>query len=349
MQESNTILTNNIIAVLEPLISDYSSEAIYILTDSNTKGLCLEKLYEIEPLKKSHVITIPAGDEHKNLESLKTIWEYLSENGATRKSLMINLGGGMLTDIGGFAAATFKRGIEYINVSTTLLGAVDAATGGKTGINFLGYKNEIGAFAPAKAVLIDVEFFKTLENANIRSGYAEMIKHALIYSEQDWVDTRGFDLEQIDYDRLRVLLQRNINIKEDIVEQDPKETGIRKALNFGHTIGHAIETLSYRTGKPMLHGYAIAHGMIAESYLSVMKRNFPKEKFIEIRNFIRENYGRYDCACNDYEELIQLMLHDKKNDGKGINFTLLDAVGEVAIDQIASKEEILEALDSLNF
>lgn len=349
MSESNTILTNNLLGELERVCAPYQSEAIYILVDENTKNCCLERLQKLDKLKMSHVITIPAGDEHKNLENLNKIWKYLTENGATRKSLMINLGGGMLTDIGGFAASTFKRGIKYVNISTTLLGAVDAATGGKTGINFLGFKNEIGTFAPAEAVLLDVSFFKTLDNKNIRSGYAEMVKHALIYSKEDWEITRGFDLDSLDFDELSTLLKRNVEIKEDIVEQDPKEIGIRKALNFGHTIGHAIETLSYRMGTPMLHGYAVAYGMLCEAYLSHMKRGFPKEQFLEMKNYIFENYGRFDCACDDVDELIQLMKHDKKNEGKGINFTLLDEIGVVVIDQIASEDEIREALEALHF
>ena len=348
MIHSNTILTTNIIDALENVIAAYPAEAIFLLTDTNTRERCLPLMLQSEKLKNSKTITIEAGDNNKGIASLTQIWQFLSENGATRKSLLINIGGGMITDIGGFAAATFKRGIEYINVSTTLLGAVDAATGGKTGINFLGYKNEIGAFAPAKQVLIDVNFFKTLDNKNMRSGYAEMIKHALIYTKEDWAETLKFDLEEMNFEKLRLLLQRNINIKEDIVAQDPKENGIRKALNFGHTIGHAIETLSYRVNRPLLHGYAIAYGMVAETYLSVMKLGFSKDEYLKIKYFIKENYGTYDCGCNDYEELLKLMTHDKKNDSKAINFTLLHDVGNVAINQIATNEEIIEALDALN-
>lgn len=345
-QISNTSITSNVVKDLEELLTGRDGDEIYILTDSNTKDMCLPVLLESEKIKHSRVITIPAGDDKKNIESLQQIWKYLSENGATRKSVMINVGGGMITDIGGFAAATFKRGIEYINVSTTLLGAVDAATGGKTGINFLGFKNEIGALAPAKAVLIDIGFFRTLDNNNIRSGFAEMVKHALISSKKDWNDILAFDLENINFATLKTLLARNIEIKENIVEADPKEQGIRKALNLGHTFAHAIESYSYSVKKPVLHGYAVAWGLVCELYLSRIKLNFPKDEFLKFKQFVKENYGDYDCGCNDYDELLELMKHDKKNESKAINFTLLSDVGEVKINETATTDEILECFEA---
>ncbi len=346
MTESNTIITTDISQLLEKAIEAWKSEDIYILTDKNTKEKCLP-LFASEKIKNSHQITIPAGDDKKNIETLTQIWKFLTENGATRKSLMINLGGGMVTDIGGFAAASFKRGIEYINVSTTLLGAVDAATGGKTGINFLGFKNEIGAFAPAKNVFIDIDFFRTLDDKNIRSGFAEMIKHALISTPKDWNDALQFDLENIDFDKLNTLLVRNIEIKESIVEADPKEQGIRKALNLGHTFAHAMESWSYTSGDPVLHGYAVAWGLVCELYLSHIKLGFPKEELLKLKYFVKEHYGMYDCGCSDYEMLLELMKHDKKNESKEINFTLLSDVGEVVINQTATKEEIIECFDFL--
>ncbi|MHB9056885.1 MAG: 3-dehydroquinate synthase [Paludibacteraceae bacterium] len=347
MSASNTIISTDIISQLEQATKQWTSDEIFILTDNNTQEKCLPLLFGSEKIRNSHHITIPAGDDKKNVESLQLIWKYLSENGATRKSLMINVGGGMITDIGGFAAATFKRGIEYINVSTTLLGAVDAATGGKTGINFLGFKNEIGAFAPAKKVIINVDFFRTLDDKNVRSGYAEMLKHALISSKKDWEGILRFDLENINFEALNVLLEHSIKIKEVIVAADPKEQGIRKALNLGHTFGHAIESWSYKSGDPLLHGYAVAWGMVCELYLSHMKLGFPKEKLLKFKYFVKENYGTYDCGCNDYNALLELMKHDKKNESKNINFTLLSDVGEVKINQTATKEEIVECLDFL--
>lgn len=342
-----TLISNNILPDLEEAIGSKSSEDIFILVDDHTKNYCLPRLLQSPKLKDSHVITIPSGDENKNINSASTIWEYLSENGATRKSLMINVGGGMITDIGGFTASTFKRGMEYINVSTTLLGAVDAATGGKTGINFAGLKNEVGVFAPAKVVLIDVEFFKTLDNKNIRSGYAEMVKHALIENRDSWNEILKFDLDEIDFSRLKLLLKKNIEIKERIVEQDPTEKGIRKALNLGHTFGHAFESLSYKINAPVLHGYAIIWGLLCELYLSHIKLGFPKEDILRLKYLIKEYYGFFNFSCKEYDALYELMTHDKKNESKEINFTLLSDVGEIQINQHASKEEIYECFDFL--
>ena len=349
MPAPNTIISTHIIRQLEYEICDWESDDIYILTDTNTREKCLPLLFESEKIRKGHQITVQAGDAQKNIDSLQQIWRYLTENGATRKSLMINVGGGMITDMGGFAAATFKRGIDYINVSTTLLGAVDAATGGKTGINFLGLKNEIGAFYPAKKVLINVEFFRTLDDKNLRSGYAEMIKHALISSRKDLNDVLEIDLGSIDFEKLNNLLIRNIEIKENIVAADPREQNLRKALNLGHTFAHALESLSYKTDNPVLHGYAVAWGMICELYLSHIKTGFPKDELMKMKYFIRENYGTYDCGCTDYSEILELMKHDKKNENREINFTLLAGVGEVKINQTATNEEIKESLDFLAY
>ncbi|NDV45631.1 3-dehydroquinate synthase [Paludibacter sp. 221] len=342
-----TIISNNILSDLNKLIDEKSADSIFILTDEKTKELCLPVLFESEKLRNSHVISIAAGDENKNINSALGIWEYMVNNGATRASLMINLGGGMITDIGGFTASTFKRGMDYINISTTLLGAVDAATGGKTGINFLGLKNEIGVFAPAKAVLISVDFFKTLDDKNLRSGFAEMVKHALIDSRESWNEVLAFDLNHIDFNKLKTLLKKNIDIKESIVAADPKEKGIRKALNLGHTFGHAFESLSYRTEEPVLHGYAVAWGLLCELYLSHIKLNFPKEDILRLRTLIKEYYGMFYFSCKQYDALYELMTHDKKNESKDINFTLLSDVGEIKINQTASKDEIFECFDYL--
>src|SRR5665647_3227773 len=210
MSHSITKICTDFIPELDIAIAEQPAETIFVLTDENTRELCLPTLMQSNKLQGCHVICIPSRDEHKNVESAVQIWKYLSENGATRKSLLINVGGGMITDIGGFTASTFKRGLRYINVSTTLLGAVDAATGGKTGINFLGLKNEIGVFAPAETVLIHVDFFKTLNDENLRSGYAEMVKHALIDTRDEWESVLKFDLEKFDFDKLKILLARSI-------------------------------------------------------------------------------------------------------------------------------------------
>ncbi|MFM2291691.1 MAG: hypothetical protein RIS29_1504 [Bacteroidota bacterium] len=345
MSQSITKICEDFVAELDMAIGNQSGDTIFILTDENTRQLCLPLAMQSKKLINSHLICIKAGDENKNVESAVEVWKYLSENGATRKSLMINLGGGMITDIGGFTASTFKRGMRYINVSTTLLGAVDAATGGKTGINFMGLKNEIGVFAPAETVLINTDFFKTLDDANLRSGYAEMVKHALIATREEWEAVLSYDLENLDLDVLRQLLDRSIRIKEQIVEQDPFEANIRKALNLGHTFGHAFESLSYRIGKPALHGYAVMWGLLCELYLSFMKMNFPKDELLRLKYLMKEYYGTFVFDCSDYEALFELMTHDKKNDSKEINFTLLADVGDIRINQTATKEEIFECFD----
>ena len=338
---------NQFFADLEQSIGNVKPENIFILTDSNTEKYCLPYLLRYNRLNGSKIITIPHGDENKTIESASLVWKFLSENGATRRSLMLNLGGGMITDIGGFCAATFKRGIAYINIPTTLLGAVDAATGGKTGVNFLGLKNEIGVFAPPEKTLFNVDFFKTLDKKNLLSGYAEMLKHALLSTKDLWNETLSFNPENPDFEQLNQLLIKNVAIKENIVTRDPKEHGLRKALNLGHTFGHAFESFSYRNAKPLLHGYAIMFGLICELYLSFIKLNFPKEELLKIKYLAREFYENPEFLCNNYDSLYELMTHDKKNETEEINFTLLADIGDIHINQTAAKEEIFECFDYL--
>ena len=341
------IKSNDLNKDLTDILNNISFDKLFLLTDSNTEKLCYPYIQHNERIANAGKIIIPAGDNNKNIESLSSIWQYLSQHRATRHSLLINLGGGMLTDIGGFAAATFKRGIKCINIPTTLLGAVDAAVGGKTGINFDGLKNEIGAFAPAETVLIDSVFFKSLDHANFLSGYAEMLKHGLIDSDKEWKATISFDTENIDYEKLKQLVVDSVGVKERIVEVDPFEHGIRKALNLGHTIGHAFESLSYTIGKPIQHGYAVAWGIICELYLSAKLSGFPEDKLRRTIYFIKENYAGFPFDCDHYEALYELMKHDKKNESDVINFTLLSDVGKVEINQTATKEDILESMDYL--
>ncbi len=345
MSKQKVIICKNILETLKDIVSKEDYSSIFVLTDTNTAKICLPKLSEVDFLSSAKVIEIPAGDENKNLEHLAYIWQFLSENGATRSSLMINLGGGMITDIGGFAASTFKRGIDYINIPTTLLGTIDAAVGGKTGINFCGLKNEVGVINPADYVLIDPQFFRTLDHQNFLSGYAEMLKHGLISSEEELKKVVNFDLQNIDFDKFTELLKSSIVVKEYFVEKDPKEQNIRKALNFGHTIGHAIESYSHEIGKPILHGYAVAFGMVCELYLSYVKVGFPLPLMRQINALIFENYEKFDFGCKSYDRLYELMRHDKKNISSEINFTLLAGIGNLKINQTATKEEIFEALD----
>ena len=251
----------------------------------------------------------------------------------------------MVTDLGGFAAATFKRGIDFINIPTTLLAMVDASVGGKTGVNFNGLKNEIGVFADARFVIISTLFLDTLDMPNLCSGYAEMLKHCLINDERMWAELVGFSLHNPDFAQLQRMVGESIAVKERIVQQDPHEKGLRKALNLGHTIGHAIESFAMEQGRPMLHGYAVAYGLMGELYLSVCKTAFPVYRLRQTARFIREAYGTPDITCDDYPKLLELMKHDKKNTSGTINFSLLANIGDVKLNQTASEEEIKEALD----
>lgn len=339
------IKSTNIANDLATILDKTSFDQLFILTDEHTDKQCYPLISSLPQTKEAKRVVIPASDSNKNIENLTHIWKYLSSSGATRHSLLINLGGGMITDLGGFAAATFKRGIAYINIPTTLLGAVDASVGGKTGINFEGYKNEIGAFYPALHVVISAEFFNTLTQKDIRSGYAEMIKHALLDSKSIWDKTVNFDLEAIDYTLLNDLVMESVLIKQRIVEQDPYEKNIRKALNLGHTIGHAFESFALYNEKSVPHGYAIAWGLVAELYLSHTLCNFPKETLEQVAKFIHHYYGTFAINRDNYDTLYQYMVHDKKNIGNTINFTLLAGIGDIQIDQTATKELIEEALD----
>lgn len=345
MSKLEVILCESLENSLAEAIEKCPHDRLFILTDEHTHRLCLPQLQNIPAIQDATEIIIGAEDVHKNLETLASVWQALSEQGATRHSLLINLGGGMVTDLGGFAAATFKRGIAYINIPTTLLSMVDASVGGKTGINFNGLKNEIGVFAPASSVLLETEFLRSLDAHNFFSGYAEMLKHGLISTPEHLAELLSFDTEQIDYAALKAMVGRSVQVKENIVEQDPKEHGIRKALNLGHTIGHAFESLALAENRPVLHGYAVAWGIVCELYLSHIKTGFPKEKMRQTIQFIKENYGAFAFNCKQYDRLYELMLHDKKNTAGIINFTLLKEVGDICMNQTADKETIFEVLD----
>ena len=322
-------------------------DRIFVLNDTTTVKLCWPLICDLPQFETAQLITIGDTDEHKTLESLVLVWRALQEGGASRHSLLVNVGGGMVTDLGGFAASTFKRGLAYINIPTTLLSQVDASVGGKTGINFGGLKNEIGVFNCANSVILSSEFLRSLDHKNLLSGYAEMLKHSLISDEESWKELLRFDLEDVDYNLLGTLVAKSVKVKERIVEEDPTEKGLRKALNLGHTAGHALESLALERGKPVLHGYAVAWGLICELYLSVVKCIFPKDKLRQTVQFIRANYGDFELDCKQYDRLFEFMTHDKKNEAGIINFTLLSDIGDIQINKQASKEEIFEMLDFL--
>ena len=352
MEPQKVILSENLRQSLTEAIGEVRHDRLFVLCDETTREACLPVVADFECMQGAQLITIPAGDTNKGLESVSHVWAELQRMGATRHSLMVNLGGGMVTDLGGFAASTFKRGISFINIPTTLLAMVDASVGGKTGINFGGLKNEIGVFSTAKSVILDTTFLRTMDHENICSGYAEMLKHGLISSDDGmWEELLNFDLDVIDYYQLSRMLADSVKVKERIVEEDPTERGIRKALNLGHTIGHAFESFSMRPKSPIgpispiLHGYAVAYGLICELYLSHVKTGFPVDKMRQTVSFINEYYGKMAITCDDYPTLLELMTHDKKNVAGQINFTLLGDVGDIRINQTATKEEIEEALD----
>ncbi len=334
---------------VEDAIRRCPHDRLFVLTDTTTVELCWPLVKPLSCFETAQLITIGATDENKTLESLAHVWRALQEGGASRHSLLVNVGGGMVTDLGGFAASTFKRGLAYINIPTTLLSQVDASVGGKTGINFGGLKNEIGVFNSAQTVILSTDFLRSLDMQNLLSGYAEMLKHGLISDAESFMELLRFDLESIDYNLLGTLVAKSVEVKERIVEEDPTEKGIRKALNLGHTAGHALESLALERGKPVLHGYAVAWGLICELYLSVVKCGFPKDRFRQTVQFIRSHYGNFPLDCKQYDRLFEFMKHDKKNEAGIINFTLLADIGDIRINQQASKDEIFEMLDFLSF
>ncbi len=330
---------------LNELLSDYEARQIFVLSDHNSRTHCLPLIATFSCLKEAQHINIPAGDEHKNLETLSVVWSSLSRKGGTRKSLLINLGGGMLSDLGGFAAACFKRGIDFINIPTTLLACVDAALGGKTGINFEGLKNEIGAFYPAKAVLIYPDFFRSLDRDNLYSGYAEMLKHGLLSSRAHWRQVLSFDPAGASTRESAGLILDSMKVKEKIVKEDPFEKGLRKALNLGHTVGHALESFSHRQNQALLHGHAVALGLVCELYLSHKLAGFPEKELQACVNRVKQSYSAYPLQKSDYSELIGFMQHDKKNRDRHIRFCLLKDVGQILPDATATPEQIEESLD----
>ena len=342
MEKQKIIISKDLCQSLTQAIDEVKHDLLFVLCDETTERLCLPVISDFECMRGAQLITIPATDTHKTLESLSHVWSELQRMGATRHSLMVNLGGGMVTDLGGFAASTFKRGIPYINIPTTLLSMVDASVGGKTGINFGGLKNEIGVFNNARSVILDTTFLRTMDHENICSGYAEMLKHGLINNEKMWAELITLNVEQLTLNAQ--MIADNVAVKQRIVTEDPTEQGIRKALNLGHTAGHAFESLALER-QPVLHGYAVAWGMIVELYLCCVKTNFPQDKMRQTVAFIKENYGRMAITCDDYPHLIELMHHDKKNQGNSINFTLLGGIGDIRINQTATEEEIKDALD----
>lgn len=314
---------------------------IFIIVDSLTNEFCLPKLLpNLETELTIEIIEFEPGEHNKNIETCIQIWNVLTELGGDRKSLVINLGGGVVTDLGGFVASTFKRGIDFINIPTTLLSMVDASVGGKTGVDLGNLKNQIGVINVPQMVLIDTQYLETLPQNEMRSGLAEMLKHGLIFDKTYW--EKFLVMKNLDFSDFDQLIYRSVEIKNEIVIQDPTEKHIRKALNFGHTLGHAIESyfLENQNKKTLLHGEAIAVGMILESYISLHKNLINEQEYFQIKNTLKDIYEDVIFEDKDIEPILNLLIHDKKNEFGNIQFALIDGIGEIKINQSVENELI---------
>lgn len=337
----NIIITSNIPEVLKNIIDIKNYTRYVFLVDDNTASLCLPLLLKKWPLDaKPDIIKIPAGEKHKTLARCRVIWRKLTGLRADRHTLLINLGGGVVCDMGGFCAATYKRGIAFINIPTTLLAMVDAAIGGKTGVDLGVFKNQVGLFAFPEAVLINPVFLNSLPKNELKNGYAEIIKHALIRNENLWnsLMNEGFD-------NLARLIETSVAIKLAVVESDPFEKNERKLLNFGHTVGHAVEMLSPQiAGRQLSHGEAIAEGIISESYISTKIAGLSLAEADKIKGFVRRFFPPVTFTKGNTEAVYELMLHDKKNRGGKIKMTLLKGIGEGIYDVEVPLTLIMECL-----
>ncbi|MES3018663.1 MAG: 3-dehydroquinate synthase [Bacteroidota bacterium] len=339
---SYPIFFENSLQELKNFISESKYTKVFILVDSNTETHCLPAVQEILDGVDFDLIEVTPGEENKNIDFCIGIWRMLLDFGAERNSLMINLGGGVITDMGGFAASTFKRGIDFVQVPTTLLSQVDASVGGKTGIDMDNVKNIIGTFTQPKAVFINTGFLKTLDEREVRSGFAEVIKHGLIYDRSLFDQVKNAGPLGLNDEHI----YRSVEIKNEVVKEDPFEKGLRKILNFGHTIGHAVESHSLTVGKsPLLHGEAIAIGFICEAYLSFKKNGLSESDLNETVQAIKEVYPAYNLKKDTYPALLEIMKNDKKNNAGQISFSLLSEIGKCGFDVFCTEEEIFESLD----
>jgi len=328
------------------LLTDrYADSRKIILVDENTHDNCLEYLITSYPmLQEAEVMLLPVGEENKVMEVCFQVWEAMSEYGIVRSDLVINLGGGVVTDMGGFIASVFKRGLDFINIPTSLLGMVDAAIGGKTGIDLGPYKNQLGLFSNAVAVYIDPGFLQTLPEPELVSGYAEMIKHSLIADKEHWKLIQHLDpIKLLHSVHFEVLITRSVEIKVNLVNSDPKESGRRKILNFGHTIGHAIEGHCLQL-VPVSHGHAVGIGMIAESYISFKKELISQRELLEITNYLTQIYQHIPLDEEDKSHVLELMKNDKKNTADSIRCALLKRIGNCSENEVITSQEAYESL-----
>lgn len=332
--------------VLNSKISDLKPSTIFILVDSNTLKYCLTFFLNKLTIKYNHkILEIQAGEMNKNIKTCEYLWNQLSENGADRKSLLINLGGGVLTDIGGFVASTFMRGIQFINIPTTLLAMVDASIGGKNGVDLGIIKNQIGVINHPDMIVISKEFLKTLPKKELKAGYAEVIKHGIIDSDNYWGKIKAFN--ELDIEEIDTMIWESVLVKNNIVTLDPSEKNIRKTLNYGHTLGHAIE--SYSIGNDsipvLLHGEAIAIGMVLTTYISYIQCGFPEDKLTEISTYIFNIFKKIKFDQNDIKCIIKLLKHDKKGHNNKVLFVLLNDIGKHKLNCEVPQKSIFEAFD----
>ena len=337
------IFAKNIEEVQETVRAAYAGRQVLAVADGNTV---------VFVPKGEETIMLPCGEENKSISSVEKIWDFLHEHEATRETVLLCTGGGTVTDLGGFAAATYKRGIEYVNIPTTLLAMVDASTGGKTGFNRNGVKNEIGCFRMPAETIICTAFLRTLPPEEVLSGFAEMLKHALVADKEEYRRLLRIledgTLQKPESQEFAEAVARSIAIKQQIADADPEDRGIRKTLNFGHTAGHALEAAAISKGRRLRHGYAVMQGMVAELYLSALKEGLPHDILQQMSSVMREYYGRAECSCKEMKELLRLMRSDKKNKrADNINFTLLADAGKPLTDRHADDKEIEEALEYL--
>ena len=331
----------------EKLRSDKFS-SIFILVDENTNKFCLNIFIKKTEIEKFEKIIINSGEENKNIDSCLFIWEKLNTFKADRKSLLINLGGGVLTDIGGFVASTYLRGINFINIPTTLLGMVDAAHGGKTGIDFKLLKNQIGVFSDPSEVILDSEYLNTLSKDEFLNGYAEVFKHSLLTNKRDLNFNSLINLDF--YEDVSFIIDKYSEIKNEIVRSDKFESNYRKILNLGHTIGHAIESYSFRSINldELKHGEAIIIGLITELYISHRQLNFPLSDLENLKTNVLKYFKRVHLTESDIEEIYDLLVYDKKNEGGIVNFVLLKSIGDPVVDQQTTKELFIESFKFYN-
>lgn len=341
MPADNVAITDSIAKELSTLLTKNNLSQVAVLVDENTQEHCLPLIQEVVPPDYT-LIEIKSGEVNKNLDTCAQIWQQLTEQHFDRKALFINLGGGVIGDMGGFCAATYKRGISFVNVPTTLLAQVDASVGGKLGIDFNGFKNHIGLFQEPQQVLIDASFLKTLPERELRSGFAEVVKHALIHDSAYWNKLRSVALANQPWGEH---IRHSVRVKSWVVDQDFKEGGLRKILNFGHTVGHAVESCFLESETPLLHGEAIAVGMIAEAYLSVKHASLSTEEAEEIEDFILAIFGKVHIPSDSLKSITHAANQDKKNQQGTILCSLLDKIGKARFDVPVTESAIREALE----